>query len=134
MHKKARHDMSKLGELLRRERTRRGERQVDAAARFGISQASYHRWESGENRPSDEQFATVGNFLGLHVDDVWKLVHHGEEPTSLDATRQEVAELKRDVADLRAVVAELKMLLTSQVGPTAISPPATPRGLPRRRG
>jgi transcriptional regulator with XRE-family HTH domain len=97
-----------LGERLRRERTRRRERQIDAASRFKISQPSYHRWESGANDPDDAQFAEVANYLGIKVDEVWELVHgESPDPTSLEGLRNQVAGLERDIDDLRTLVREL---------------------------
>lgn len=99
---------SELGELLRRERTRRSERQVDTAARFGITQPSYHRWERGDSRPDDAHFAEVARFLGIKVDEVWQLVHGASpEPTSLNQLREQVDGLQRDIDDLRTLVREL---------------------------
>jgi len=94
-----------LGEALRRERTRRKERQADAATRFGVSQPSYHRWESGENRPDDAQFADVARYLGMTVAEVWELVHGADAaPVSLEALRGQVAAVERDLADVREMV------------------------------
>lgn len=103
--------MSELGERLRRERVRRGDRQMDVAARMGISQPSYHRWEVGENYPDDRQFAKVAGYLGCTTEEVWRMVHGDEAPASLSRVQDDVEALRRDVEDLRELrrlVAELR--------------------------
>ena len=47
--------MGELGEALRRERKRRGQLQRETALWFGVSQPSYHQWESGRSTPADER-------------------------------------------------------------------------------
>ena len=93
--------MSAFGEALRRERSRRKERQRDTAARFGVSQPSYHRWESGENLPDDELRQKVAEYLGITVGEVWELMHNESAPASLEALHQDIADLQRDIADIR---------------------------------
>ncbi|MEO1065356.1 MAG: helix-turn-helix transcriptional regulator [Actinomycetota bacterium] len=95
-----------LGELLRRERRRRGETQAQAAARFGIAQPSYHRWESGENRPDDEKFTQIGGYLGISAEEVLRVVHQTELPTSLEQVRDDVRALQRDVDDLKEALGQ----------------------------
>jgi transcriptional regulator with XRE-family HTH domain len=98
-----------LGELIRRERTRRGDTKQDTAARFGISQASYFRWESGEDRPDDDTFAAIGRYLGRKVDEVWELAHGGDaRPDTMEAMRLEIAALWRMVDTQRDALADLK--------------------------
>ncbi|WP_116996284.1 helix-turn-helix domain-containing protein [Desertimonas flava] len=126
---------TELGERLRRERLRRKERQIDTAERFGIHQASYARWETGHNRPDDDRFAVIADYLGLEIEEVWSLVHKdAPEPTSLDGLNRRVDEMARDIADLRSLIGELRSVITS----TATMPPLTeskpaPTGR-RRRG
>lgn len=118
--------MSKaLGERLRRERTRRDERQIDAANRFGISQPSYYRWESGEARPDDSQFELIGRYIGVPVDEVWELLH-GEkaEPPSLTGLREQIGSVERDVADLKATINELTAIVHAFTTPP--EPPPAP--------
>jgi len=96
--------MSQLGEALRRERQRRGEKQRDTARRFEVSQPSYHRWESGVSSPSDEHRYAVAEFLGVTVQELWEMIHHEAPPASLEALQGEVAAIKRDIEDLKVML------------------------------
>lgn len=89
-----------LGERIRRERRRRDERQVDTAARFGVSQATLHRWESGVNKPDVSQFAAVADYLGMSVDEVYFLAMEAPKPSTLTGLQSEVDTLRRDLAVL----------------------------------
>ncbi len=88
------------GARLREARRRRGETQTDAAARFGVTQPSYSRWELGQSSPSVEQFDALAGFLGMTPDEFDRLLQGTIDP--LDAVRAELAELQREVAELRA--------------------------------
>jgi transcriptional regulator with XRE-family HTH domain len=94
---------SELGKNLRDERLRRKETQGETAARFDIAQSSYHRWESGENKPDDGRLADIAHFLGRSTEEVWKMIHEGKEPTSLELLRTQVAQLQRDNEELRSL-------------------------------
>ena len=107
--------MSQLGEALRRERQRRSEKQRDTARRFGVSQPSYHRWESGASVPADEQRQAIANFLGVTVQELWEMIHRSASPTTLDGLQAEVAELKRDIADLRDTLAQVTESLNARL-------------------
>ncbi len=97
-----------FGEALRRERTRRGERQREAAARFDVSQPSYHRWEAGEHLPDDELRQKVADYLGITVGEVWELMHGEVAPASLGSLQSEVADMQRAIKDLQAKLRELQ--------------------------
>ena len=99
--------MSVLGEQLRRERTRRGMRQQEAAALFGVSQPSYHRWEAGTNHPDAQFFRLLAEFLGCTIDEVWSMVFREEPPASLGQIKTQVDELRAQIAELRAAIADL---------------------------
>jgi transcriptional regulator with XRE-family HTH domain len=91
-----------LGEALRRERTRRKERQVDTADHFGVTQPSYQRWEADKSRPSAVYLKAVAEYLELPVDVVWRLMHdHGDAEPTLDALDSRLAVVERDVAVLK---------------------------------
>jgi|GEM_PF-5638555 len=94
-----------VGEALRRERLRRGENQRQAATRFGVSQPSFYRWESGDTVPSDEHRREIAAYLGLSGDDFFKLLHR-EEPVSFTSLEARVHDLERDVRELRSALAE----------------------------
>jgi transcriptional regulator with XRE-family HTH domain len=95
-----------LGEALRRERRRRKERQIDTASRFGISQPSYARWESGEHDPDDQHFGAIADFTGLALSDVWRMVHHSDaEPLTVDKLQERLLHAEQDWSDVRKVVA-----------------------------
>lgn len=132
-----------LGEMLRRERIRRKERQRDTAARFGVSQPSYAKWESG-TRPDDSRLADIASFLGLQLEEVWRMTHGASKaPATLDELRARMADLERDVqdlrtgyqdarktnADMRSLLDELKAALLT---PPKVEPPAKPQP-PRAR-
>jgi len=99
--------MNSLGEALRRERQRRSELQRDAASRFGVSQPSYHRWESGESVPADESRQAVAEYLGMTIQEVWELIYDTAPPISLESVQQDVAEIRRELADLKRKIDEL---------------------------
>jgi transcriptional regulator with XRE-family HTH domain len=112
-----------LGELIRRERTRRGDTKQETAARFGISQASYFRWESGEDRPDDDTFAAIGRYLGRPVDEVWELAHGGDaRPDTMEAIRLEIAALWRMVDTQRDALADISAEVRSLHGPGSDRP------------
>ena len=76
-----------LGEELRHERRKRHWTQTRAGEHFDVSQPSYMRWESGENVPGPERYPRVAEYLSI-TEEVFKLIHQGEEPTSLDLLRE----------------------------------------------
>lgn len=135
-----------LGEMLRRERMRRKERQRDTCARFGVSQPSYAKWESG-TRPDDSRLADIASFLGLQLEEVWRMTHgESKAPATLDELRVKMADLERDIkdlrtgyqdarktnADMRALLDELKAALLS---PPKVAPkPPPPRARRPRKG
>ena len=96
--------MSYLGEALRRERHRRGEKQRQTAQRFGVSQPSYHRWESGVSLPADEQRHLVAEFLGVTVQELWEMIHEEAPPVTLEELQQEMSAVRRDIQDLKTTV------------------------------
>jgi transcriptional regulator with XRE-family HTH domain len=114
-----------LGEQIRRERSRRGDTKKDAAARFGISQSSYFRWESGEDRPEDDMFGAIGRYLGKRVDDVWEVAHGADaQIDASEAMRLEIAALWRVVdiqrdalVDLQAEVRRVATPVTKATNP-----------------
>lgn len=61
---------SALGEQLREERTERGERIADVAARAGVSPQYLSELERGRKDPSSEILSAVSGALGLSVLDV----------------------------------------------------------------
>ena len=107
-----------LGESIRRERARRGDTKAEAAARFGIPQSTYFRWESGEDTPEDDTFAAIARYLGLKADEVWVMAHGAhEELDSLEAMRLEIAALWRMVDVQRDALAALEAEVRSVVVP-----------------
>jgi transcriptional regulator with XRE-family HTH domain len=107
--------MTTLGELLRKERLRRKERQIDTASRFAISQPSYWRWESDKGQPDDSQFGRIAEYLGITTEEVWELVHaQPATQLSLSAIQEAVLELRRDVDDMRVQLAELREFCEQQ--------------------
>lgn len=62
-----------LRHLLRVQRNRRGWIQKEAGDYFGILQSSYARWETGDNRPGDDQIPRVAEFLGLPEKDIARM-------------------------------------------------------------
>jgi transcriptional regulator with XRE-family HTH domain len=117
-----------LGEQIRRERTRRGDTKKDAAARFGISQSTFFRWESGEDRPDDDTFGAIGRYLGRRVDDVWEVAHGADaQIDASEAMRLEIAALWRMVDTQRDALADLQAEVHGAVPgslPKAASPVA----------
>lgn len=99
--------MSIIGERVRRERIRRQLPQAEAGVLFGISQPSFHRWESGATKPDAEHFAKLGDFLGCTVDEVWAMVFEEAPPVELDRLAATVAVLAADVARLSRQVRSL---------------------------
>lgn len=92
-----------LAARLREARRRRDETQTEAAARFGITQPSYSRWELGQSSPSEQHLDALASFLGMAPDDLDRLLGReadGDDP--LEAVRAELAALQREVAELRA--------------------------------
>jgi transcriptional regulator with XRE-family HTH domain len=107
-----------LGELIRRERERRGETEHEAAARFCISELSYFRWESCMDRPEDDTFAAIARYLGLRVDEVWEMAHGADtRPDSTEAMRMEIAALWRMVDAQRDALAALRADVESVLVP-----------------
>jgi transcriptional regulator with XRE-family HTH domain len=103
-----------LGSMLRRERKRRGHSQVDVARRMAVHQTSYHRWETGETAPDASRYGDVAEYLGLPLQELWRLLEHGEQPTSFEMLRVEQEAQQRQILDLRAEVAELRALLADR--------------------
>lgn len=56
-----------LGQMLKTERTRRGQSQVEASEEIGVQQPRYQRWESGLNDVAGEREVhdRVRIYLGL---------------------------------------------------------------------
>lgn len=88
------------GIRLREARQRRGETQAEVAARFGVTQPSYSRWELGQTSPSGQHLDELSRFMGMEPDDFARLLQGTADP--LDAVRAQLAELQREVAELRA--------------------------------
>ena len=133
--------MSELGERIRRERKRRGERQIDLAERLGTTQATVYRWEIGENRPDIDKFGAVAEYLGMKVDEVYFLAMEAPMPTSLanvqaeidalrrdrTADRAEITELRADVHDLRTRLGALEVKVANQADAARAKKPARAR-------
>lgn len=90
-----------FSEALRRERVRRGENQRQTAARFGVSQPSYFRWETGDTLPRDQHWSQVAGFLGMSVDDLYFLIHDEEPPSSHTNLDERMSALERDIVDIK---------------------------------
>ena len=103
--------MSELGERIRRERLRRGERQIDTAERFDVSQATLHRWEAGLNRPDVERLAAVADYLGMKVDEIYHLAMDTPMPISLTNVQAEVDALRRTLTTTHTELAEVRSRL-----------------------
>ncbi len=94
-----------FGEILRRERTRRGETQLQTAARFGVSQAGYSRWENGTAYPSDKHWKKMAGFLGMKIDELYAMFNEQEgidakDPMTLHKLAEDVAALERVIEGL----------------------------------
>lgn len=94
-----------IGSLLRAERAKRAETQATAAARFGITQPSYGRWEAGRHDPSDEHFDTIASYLGVEVGAVWQAVH-GTPADEVLSPRENVDALRADIEELYEVIGQ----------------------------
>jgi transcriptional regulator with XRE-family HTH domain len=101
---------SELGNRLRNERKTRDMTQKDVAARFGITQSSYSRWENGISPPHDDQFAEVAAYIGVTTGEVWQMVYDSEEPVSLKLLQDEMAALRRQMTDMRKQALEIREL------------------------
>ena len=80
------------------------EPQTEAAARVGITQPAYSRWELGQSSPSEQHLDALAGFFGMAPDDLDWLLQGNADP--LEAVRAELAELQREVAELRARLGE----------------------------
>ena len=103
-----------LGERLRRERLTRDETQAETAARFGIGQSSYHRWESGDAEPRPNRYAAVGEFLGIPGTEVYALIKSEHVPTSLEDIRRRIQGLQRELLDNAAATGSLRKEIGAQ--------------------
>ena len=125
--KKEARDTTVFGERLRRERRRRGETQSQVAARFGIAQASYQRWEVAGAIPDVDRYADVASYLGVTVENLWEMLSNEKPASSLDLVNETVGVLERDIRDLREMIAGLtrrvdalaKLFLADELEPRA---------------
>jgi transcriptional regulator with XRE-family HTH domain len=137
-----------LGAKLRIERLRRREGQEEAGRRFGVSQATFSKWERGFALPDQERFAVVADYIGATVEEVWTLVHGRKDPLTLSDALATIESMKRDIADLRAMnaetrqsnadlaamLAELRAMIVESATQSAAAPPAPSRSRARRKG
>ncbi len=91
---------SELGQRLHEERLRRREPEAAAATFFGVSQASYHRWESGQHEPKPQRYRALADYLGTDVADVATTIR-GESGPGIEALRRRVEDLERDLREVR---------------------------------
>lgn len=88
-------------------RARRRELQmttVEAAARCGVSQGSYSKWENEANKPGDEHLERIASFLGISRDEV---VLARSAPDADPADR--IAQLEDRLARLEAAITRLRL-------------------------
>ncbi len=56
------------GEILRKERKRKGLTQAELGERLGVKQQAICKWEKNESEPSSEDLLTLANMYGVSVD------------------------------------------------------------------
>jgi transcriptional regulator with XRE-family HTH domain len=96
-----------LGTLLGDEAARRGITHAEAAARIGVSQATFSRWVAGTSRPTPPYWSAIARFLKVRRRDV--IEHASLERRSRTRRREQdrLAVVEADVAELKRLVAEL---------------------------
>ncbi|MEM9467962.1 MAG: helix-turn-helix transcriptional regulator, partial [Actinomycetota bacterium] len=104
------HPHRAFGQMLEDERTRRRWRQIDAAEFLTVSQSGYARWETGENRPSDDRFDRVAEYLRKDVEEIWSLIHGRPYPTN-DELMNRISVLEGNQADLTRQLADMADIL-----------------------
>lgn len=97
-----------FSQRLKQSRTDRGLNQRDAARRFGVSQASYNRWEKGVSTPDMDRWQQLATFIGATLEELWELlnVDPDQAPPAGDL-EQRIAILETEMAELRAIVNQL---------------------------
>lgn len=130
---------SAFGERLRRERLRRKLSQREAAARFGVSQPSYYRWESGQIEPATRYRRDIADWLGITLDELFELIGTTGAPMTHAELEERVRDLERDSAEYRELISELQQRVDTleQHAGTACNgggePPNAPSGAGGRR-
>lgn len=93
--------------LLKQIREKSGYRQLDMAKYLGVTQVTYHRYESGEREPSIEQLKKLSDFFGVSIDCI--LDNCVEEKDVLSQYERQLIEAARN-ADKRARTDALMLL------------------------
>ncbi|MBO4389037.1 MAG: helix-turn-helix transcriptional regulator [Spirochaetales bacterium] len=92
---------------LRQIREKSGYRQLDLAEYLGVTQVTYHRYESGEREPSIEQLKKLSAFFSVSIDSI--LDNCAEEKDVLSQYERQLIEAARN-ADKRARTDALMLL------------------------
>lgn len=102
-----------LGAWLRWKRRQRTQTQAEAAAHFGVSQATYSRWEIGEHQPASARYGAVAEYLESDVAAVWAASTRGlDAPTgSPDTIEQVVGQIDLVITELGRHVDQLRALI-----------------------
>lgn len=89
-------------------RTRRAELQVNqkvAAEQVGVTQATWSRWETGDDLPRSDKIGALAAWLGKDPAEVLTALYAGSQTSDLEARlMQQVEELSIEVARLRDLV------------------------------
>ena len=105
---------------LKQIREKSGYRQLDIAKYLGVTQVTYHRYESGEREPSIEQLKKLSAFFCVSIDSI--LDNCVEEKDVLSQYERQLIEAARK-ADKRArtdALALLKMNASSHSNATIV--------------
>ena len=98
---------------LKQIRKKSGYKQLDIAKFLGVTQVTYHRYESGEREPSIEQLKKLSAFFGVSIDCI--LDNCVEEKDVLSQYERQLIEAARN-ADKRARTDALMLLKANDRG------------------
>lgn len=96
--------MTRIGQRLADEATRRGWSHQEAGEHLGVSQATFSRWCSGDNIPAAKHWTGIGRFLKIRREEVVDLVAAERAGRGTRGQAERLDELERAVADLREVM------------------------------
>lgn len=101
----------RLGRLLKSARLDRYWTQAEASRHFGVTQATYSRWELGMNAPAVGRLQDVAEFVGTNVESVLAATGRIESSTSAstgsNSARQHLALIRETVDTLSAQIDSL---------------------------